>query len=202
MKLKFLTAVFACVFALGSVVYISSCKKDTCKDVQCLNNGVCDEGTCDCVNGFTGDRCQIAPPDPCEDVVCQNGGTCIDGTCECATGYEGTNCETEVRSKFIGTYLVNGSVNCPVTGNGTVSGMTLTVQSSASGIAKVLLQFGGVSLTATVSGSTLTIDPATLNGYTYTGNGSLTSNVISLSINEADPNVPETCVYSLSGPKQ
>ena len=47
--------------------------------------------------------------DPCDDVDCMNGGTCNDGTCECGTFYEGPSCETEVRSKYLGSY--DGTLN-------------------------------------------------------------------------------------------
>lgn len=43
--------------ALFTVSFSSSCG-DKCDDVTCLNNGVCDEGVCDCPAGFEGDLCQ------------------------------------------------------------------------------------------------------------------------------------------------
>jgi len=48
--------------------------------------------------------------DPCDDVACANGSTCDDGTCLCVDGYEGTLCDTEVRTKFLGTY--SGTFTC------------------------------------------------------------------------------------------
>lgn len=53
--------------------------------------------------------------DPCADVTCNNGGICVDGTCDCADWYEGSSCNTEMRTKFYGTYqgtlTVAGSSN-------------------------------------------------------------------------------------------
>ena len=79
---------------------MSSCKKDKCKDVKCLNGGVCIDGDCVCPGAFTGTNCET-PVDLCAGVTCLNGGTCLNGDCNCATGYEGVNCETEMRSKFL-----------------------------------------------------------------------------------------------------
>lgn len=49
--------------------------------------------------------------DPCEDITCLNDGVCDDGTCLCEDGYDGITCETEVRTKYFGTF--NGPLNCP-----------------------------------------------------------------------------------------
>ncbi len=43
-------------FMAVSALFFSSCK-DKCKDVDCKNNGVCNEGVCECPAGFSGDDC-------------------------------------------------------------------------------------------------------------------------------------------------
>lgn len=46
------------VFAVGIIVLLmgfSAC--DPCKDVSCLNGGICDEGDCLCVGDYEGDDC-------------------------------------------------------------------------------------------------------------------------------------------------
>jgi len=48
--------------------------------------------------------------DPCDDVICQNGAVCDEGTCLCEEGYEGTLCESELRTKYLGTY--SGFTTC------------------------------------------------------------------------------------------
>ncbi|MGB1248689.1 MAG: EB domain-containing protein, partial [Chitinophagales bacterium] len=37
-------------------ILLASCG-DGCKNVECLNGGVCDEGTCMCPDGYIGDDC-------------------------------------------------------------------------------------------------------------------------------------------------
>lgn len=140
--------------------------------------------------------------DACKDVTCLNGGTCIDGTCECADGYEGTDCSTEQRAKFAGTYTMSGTVSCPISGDGTITNLPLTISNSSAGVTKVVILFAGTTFTAAISGTSLTLDSQTIQGFDYTGSGSLSGNNLSLTINEFDPNLSETCVYSMTGPKQ
>ena len=45
------------------IIVFSSCEKDPCKDVTCLNGSVCDDGSCLCLEGYGGRDCgtEIAP---------------------------------------------------------------------------------------------------------------------------------------------
>ena len=140
--------------------------------------------------------------DECKDVTCNNGGVCVEGACDCAVGYEGTDCSTETRAKFVGTYTVTGTATCPVTGSGPISSTSLVITNSSTANTKIAINVLGVNLTATVSGSSFTIDQSTQDNFTYTGNGSISGNNLTININEQDPSVPETCVYALNGPKQ
>jgi len=38
-------------------ILLFGCKKDPCKDVDCLNGGTCIDGTCQCAAGFEGSEC-------------------------------------------------------------------------------------------------------------------------------------------------
>jgi hypothetical protein len=46
-----------------SLSLLSSCNKDECSDIKCLNNGTCINGNCECPSGYSGIYCgnQIAP---------------------------------------------------------------------------------------------------------------------------------------------
>ena len=65
---------------LGGFMFLQSCGDD-CDDVTCFNGGTCDDGTCECVAGYTGSTCEdeqragligtwigntICPPEPAE----------------------------------------------------------------------------------------------------------------------------------------
>jgi len=42
---------------LLSALAIASCVRDRCKDVVCLNGGLCVDGRCTCPSGYEGERC-------------------------------------------------------------------------------------------------------------------------------------------------
>lgn len=78
-----------------------ACKKeDPCENVSCQNGGTCDDGTCICINGFSGQFCQTAP-DPCAGIICLNGGSCANGVCNCPTGYTGSDCSQQTTPEYI-----------------------------------------------------------------------------------------------------
>ena len=59
-----------------------------CPD-NCNNNGVCTEGRCSCLEGYSGETCskQICKNN------CNNNGICLDsGKCECKEGFFGDEC--------------------------------------------------------------------------------------------------------------
>lgn len=64
MRVRSILLTVAVITALISVVsYTSSCKKDACENVICLNLGACDGGKCVCPIGFEGARCEILSRD-------------------------------------------------------------------------------------------------------------------------------------------
>lgn len=90
MKMKLLKTSLLLLAVLCLVLSTQSCK-DECDDVLCQNGGTCNEGNCDCPDGFSGPNCEIE--DLCFGITCENNGTCVDGTCDCLPGYTGDNCE-------------------------------------------------------------------------------------------------------------
>lgn len=45
------------LYSLISLFAITSCAKDPCIDVTCLNGGICDDGTCLCADWYEGEDC-------------------------------------------------------------------------------------------------------------------------------------------------
>lgn len=43
---------------LSTAVFYTSCEKDSCEDLKCLNNGACTEGFCRCPTGYEGTLCE------------------------------------------------------------------------------------------------------------------------------------------------
>ena len=51
------------LFATALIFFYSSCTTDPCKDVICLNDGVCNSGTCSCAAGYEGTDCSTLSRD-------------------------------------------------------------------------------------------------------------------------------------------
>lgn len=103
---QILRDVIPTLFILGS---LSGCNSNQCNDVQCLNGGVCTDGTCDCPEGFAGNNCQYQI-DPCNGNACSFNGECVNGQCICYDGFEGDGCEIVSANRFVGEH--NASENC------------------------------------------------------------------------------------------
>ena len=115
------------VFITGLLV-ISCQDDDRCKDLICLNEGVCLDGICDCPPGYVGFNCQDT--DACDSISCFNGGTCDSGICDCPPGYSGTNCQifdpcTELICENGGA-CVDGLCECPPYYQGVTCGEQIT----------------------------------------------------------------------------
>lgn len=140
--------------------------------------------------------------DKCKDVVCQNGGTCKDGDCVCTTGYEGTNCETLSRTKFVKSW----SASDLITGGSTPLSYTANISAGVGAdITQVIIgnsfsdNFYVVGpITATVSGSTITIPNQNPDGnkYSLSGSGTLANGKITWSYTIKNDSTSVSQVYS------
>jgi hypothetical protein len=126
----------------------------------------------------------------------------VDGTCACDAGFEGTDCSTEERAKFVGVYTVTGTISCTQSGDFIINPSTLTISNSSSSTSNIVIDFGGLTVIASISGTSLTVASQSIGSFTYTGSGSINGNNITLTFNEFNSTVNESCVYNMSGPKQ
>jgi hypothetical protein len=140
--------------------------------------------------------------DACKGVTCQNGGTCSGGNCTCTTGYEGTNCETVSRDKFVKSW----SASDLVTGSSTPIAYTASIAAgSTSDVTSVVISnsfsdnfFTVGPITATISGSTITIplqNPDN-NKYSVSGTGTYANSIITWSYTIKNDSTSQTEVYS------
>jgi len=130
-------------------------------------------------------------PDECKDVVCQNGGTCNAGTCTCPTGVGGDKCETIYRTTYVNTYKGNGSDN----EGDTYTDWRATFSTVGTDLTKMEFALKSntgatiVTLPVTLSdmkstGSVFTITSTTIGTETYTGTGTISSSVCSITLTE------------------
>ncbi|XP_017768750.1 PREDICTED: basement membrane-specific heparan sulfate proteoglycan core protein-like isoform X5 [Nicrophorus vespilloides] len=95
-------------FTLENDIYTASTynvKQTGCSSNPCRNDGYCyplspTTYQCNCIHGYTGNECEIAP-NMCEHLnPCQNAGICHGDTkiykCDCPKGFTGTNCELAI----------------------------------------------------------------------------------------------------------
>lgn len=62
-KTIFLGVPVLALFATALIFFYTSCTTDPCKDVVCLNDGVCNAGNCDCAPGYEGTDCSTVSRD-------------------------------------------------------------------------------------------------------------------------------------------
>jgi hypothetical protein len=169
-------------------VCISGCyypqEVQTCMDdVECVNNGFCVEGVCQCE--FESLDCNTL-----NGAVVFDMDSCL---CACDAGYEGANCNTEERADFIGSYNVTESCN---SGNFTYS-ITATI-SSANISSIIITNFGdyNVSVIGTIDGDFLTIPSQSVGGGTFSGSGQIAGNFLIISYSVTAGTSADSCTMT------
>ncbi len=177
------------------LLFTSSCT-DPCESVNCANGGVCNEGTCACPDGFTGEFCQT---NLCAAVNCGANGACVDGSCVCDQGYEGANCQTAWNTAAIGSYTCQESCTSGNYNNSsTVTAGTGAWQFSIS-------NFGdyGVQMTCNMTSATaFTFDQTfTLAGMSVhiAGSGQLTATGMTFTYTFTEGGQSDTCTVTAVG---
>ncbi len=118
---------------------------------------------------------------PCDDVVCNNNGVCIEGICDCQMGYEGVNCDTESRTAFLGQW---NSANFGCDGLLSPTSIQIAISSvSAAHIELIDIANPNFIMIGEIDASKLTIPSQQIDGLSVSGNGTLNSNELTLSLN-------------------
>lgn len=210
------------IILMGAALFTFLQACDKCKDVECKNGGTCKEGTCTCPTGFSGANCETEDKCITKNPNCKNGAPCNDGVCACVQGYEGADCGVEQRTKFLGNYLMSGSIPALCPWMDTVFNDTLSLK-PASGAQPQLFfiddtGFMGTSALYVATGGGNTFSNANMitgwddnndgdyndvNDWYATVNGSLSGNNLTLTINKTvnDPGGTFTCTYNFTGSK-
>ncbi len=126
-----------CSLVLCGLMFMTSCT-DSCADIVCENGAVCESGSCQCKDGYSGDDCSIESR---EDYLGTYFYTQID--LSCANNYN----ETISESSFFEVKKSNTSVNKIIIEQGNVSfeatleenkfeGPTFTVSSTNGSVQK------------------------------------------------------------------
>jgi hypothetical protein len=139
--------------------------------------------------------------DACKGVTCLNTGTCSGGACQCPTGVGGNNCEVVYRNLYVNTYegnavadtlfadsvanvkvavaYNNSKLSFDTTGTTSLVNMNMQLQDS---LGFLNMTFSITLANQTTSGSTFSIEPVEINGFHYSGNGTLSASLATLSL--------------------
>ncbi|MFK7772690.1 MAG: hypothetical protein AB8F94_11145 [Saprospiraceae bacterium] len=141
------------LLALLCIVLSTQSCKDACDDIDCQNGGICEEGSCNCPDGFSGVNCEIEDLCVTQNVDCQNGGTCFDGACDCPEGVIGSNCESFDPTKV--QFLLDGGYSPQVLFEGGISLDSLYGKVYKDGLIFYLNTDNGTGMVASMSDLTL-----------------------------------------------
>ncbi|MEM8897765.1 MAG: hypothetical protein AAGC85_06655 [Bacteroidota bacterium] len=96
------------------LLFVGGCSEESCTGIVCENGGVCEEGDCQCPEGFFGANCEVAL-DPCLNQECGNGRcettSANEAVCICDEGYEGASCDISWSNRFLGDWVAVESCN-------------------------------------------------------------------------------------------
>lgn len=154
-----LLSAFVTVLILGSGLY-SSCSKDVCKAVTCINGGTCSGGSCFCMQkGVGGLNCEIIYRDLYKNVykgtgANDTGKAYIDNTLTFTSGFDTSYTQMQLIWNNHGPSTVN---------------MNITLNSN------------------TANGSTFTVAQTIVNSVVYTGFGNVNGVNASVTLNEMQP---------------
>ncbi len=158
-SIKYITLGALTVLGIFCAILYSSCSKDECGAVTCLNKGECKGGVCKCTKGIFGANCEIIYRD-------RYKGT-----------YKGLP-PNEPYSDTTNLLIFNPTAD--TTNYNTMDVIWVDTHGTAKLILPIELQehFSG--------GSTFAVIPLTIGSVTFTGNGTVNGNMASMQIMQKD----------------
>lgn len=180
-------AVFFCLF-------FDACDTRTCMGVSCPRNQICQDGYCDCqegymivspIHGCVRSDCSALGCGPLE--VC-NMDPASGVYCACKDGYERDSSYqcVEERVKFVGVY--NTSHDCASGSYRYASTLTANIGGAIDELEVQNLYNMGQTILASVEGDSITIASQTLGSGTISGAGNLSGNRLTLDYSHTDQN--------------
>lgn len=89
---------------VAALCFSFSACDDSCKGVECYNDGQCFDGYCYCPDGFSGGKCGREDKCITQTPTCYNEGYCDNGDCVCPFWYEGDSCTERIIDQWVGEY--------------------------------------------------------------------------------------------------
>ena len=158
-----LTAVFTISIMLG--VY-TSCTKDACKGLTCLNTGACSGGVCQCPTGVGGNNCEV--------VYRNNYVNTYEGNAVADTLFADSVANVKVAVAYN-----NSKLSFDTSGTTSLVNMNMSLQDSLGFLNMTFsITLGNLS----TNGSTFSIEPVEINGFHYSGNGTISATLATLSL--------------------
>ncbi len=197
-SVKYLSlGVLLAVAMFGAATYVSSCSKDACKGVTCLNYGTCNGGSCTCRDtGTGGTNCEIIYR-----LLYKN--TYVGNAVVTYSHFD----SLALDSGYINHTDNNDSIVFSIGTDTTYNKMGLTWSDGGSTLLSI--PSPGITLqNITANGSTFIIAPTPGgpgDSFTVSGNGSVSSTSASLNLVAVPPHpsITPTIYYTLSNcPKQ
>lgn len=162
---------FLTLSAFCAVLY-TSCSKDKCKDVTCLNGGTCSDGNCTCKVGTSGTNCDVVYRTLFSFTYKGNGTDNIGGT------------YTNNTLTFTSPSDTSDYTQMQMVWKDGVGGVVYTLPVTLSNFA--------------TSGAIITIPSTTQSGYTVSGTGTISATAVSLSLTETPVGGGTAVIYTFT----
>ena len=187
-SIKYITVgVLLALIMFCTAMYVSSCSKDACKGVTCLNKGTCKGGSCTCDSGIGGQNC--------ETIYLRNYKNYLGN---CVVTYAHLD-SAALDSGYIAHTDDSNTIAFTTVSDTTYNMMQLTWTDHAT----QMLQTTITLINSNATGSTFTILPikgGPGGNYMVSGNGTVSGNAASLNLTavSAHPDSIPTIYYTLS----